>query len=210
MNLASFVKIAQTDDVSGMVDMLYEIGRFRLQPRIWEKHIGREMANVAEHTIRVNALSVLLAIQEGADPYKALAISQFHDAGEIRCMDLTPYDKMYVTCNEDQAVKDTFENTPLADFATSLYHEYKERQTLESRCVKDADILDSVLEVHEIAFQGCMFLETSFKETSQKRSAYHTETARQLHDHIMKAGPKGVSRGLIARQSTFSNHTYGK
>jgi 5'-deoxynucleotidase YfbR-like HD superfamily hydrolase len=56
---------------------------------------------------------------------------------------------MYSKQDDESAITDTFSNTTLESEFTALAKEYEERQTLESKIVKDADNLDVDLELRE-------------------------------------------------------------
>lgn len=188
----------------------YEIGAARFRPRAWENNLQENMANVAEHCYRVTFLAMLLAEMEGADPFKAAVISMVHDTDEIRGMDLTPYQKPYVKIDGEKAVTDTFKGTPLETLGLKLYKEYKEKSSLEAKCVKDADILDAVLELSEITQRGSTYLHSTQKEIMQARkSAMRTKAGSQIFDAILSGRVKPWD-WFLEGPSTFKDGTYGQ
>lgn len=193
-----------------IVDFFYEIGNARKQQRRWESKIGIPMANVAEHTYRTAFLAMHLAAAEGADPQRAAFIALVHDTEEIRTGDLDPFQKMYVEANGMKAITDLFNGSPIAETCLSAFTDYKKRQSLEARCVKDADILDTVIELHEIAARGTHYLALIPEQIAYKRKTYFTESARALHDAIAAAGPDAIWDWFIKGESTFSRGEYGK
>lgn len=193
-----------------MVDFFYEIGSARKQPRSWSSKLQVPTANVAEHTYRTAYLAMYLATENGADPYRAAVMALVHDSDEVRTGDLDPWQKMYITVNGTQAIKDLFAGTPMAGMCLSLAEEYKKRETMESKCVKDADILDTIIEMHELAANGSGYLESSIHLVHQRRDFYFTETARQLHDAVIHSGPTAIWDWFHEGESTFSKGTYGK
>jgi putative hydrolase of HD superfamily len=197
---------------TALTPFFYEIGNARQQPRSWQAKIGVPMANVAEHTYRVNVLAMYLAVKEGGDPLRACAISQFHDAEEIRTGDHDPFQRTYLQADGNRAMADLFAGNPLEQLALSLFKEYKERTSLEAKCVKDADILDTVFELHELAARGTNYLAAIGRDKlDYKRSCYFTQAARQLHDAIISAGPHTAwSYFLEHSPSTFKTGSYGK
>ena len=193
-----------------IVDFFYEIGNARKQQRRWESKIGVPMANVAEHTYRTAFLAMHLAAAEGADPQRAAFIALIHDTEEIRTGDLDPFQKMYVHADGEKAIEDLFADIPLAKPCLEAFADYKKRKTLEAQCVKDADILDTVLELHEIAARGTHYLSLIAHQIAYKRKTYFTESARALHDAIAEAGPDAIWDWFVKGESTFSRGEYGK
>jgi putative hydrolases of HD superfamily len=188
----------------------YEIGAARHKPRSWQHNMQENVANVAEHVYRVAFLAMLLAKMEGADPAKAAVIALVHDCDEIRGMDLTPYQKPYMQMDSGKAVTDTFSGTPLAELCLGVFKEYKEKTSLEAKCVKDADILDAVLELTEIAQRGSTYLEkTQHTIMSARKDNLRTESAKALFDMIA-SGKVGPWDWFLKGPSTFKDGTYGR
>lgn len=188
----------------------YEIGAARHKPRSWQHQMQENVANVAEHVYRVTFLSMLLARMEGADAYKAAVISLVHDCDEIRAMDLTPYQKPYMQINSEKAVHDTFAGTPLEEFCLPLFKEYKAKETLESKCVKDADIIDAILELMEIADRGSKYLEKIQDEIMGiRKGSLRTKSGEALFDAIT-SGKVSPWDWFLKGPSTFKDGTYGK
>lgn len=201
---------ADSQNMERIVRFAYEIGAARHKPRSWQYNLNENMANVAEHCYRVTFLAMLLAMMEGADPIRAAAVAMVHDTDEIRAMDLTPYQKPYMTLNNEKAVHDTFDATPLAELCLSLFKEYKAKETPESICVKDADILDAVLELTEIAERGNKYLEKVQTDMMNiRRNSLRTESGRKIFDMIA-SGHVGPWDWFLKGPSTFKDGTYGK
>ncbi len=200
----------QPDPLVRIVQFAYEIGAARTKPRAWQFNLMEDMANVAEHTYRTTFLAMLLAVMEKADPFRAAVISMVHDCDEIRATDLTPYQKPYVTIDSEKAVTDTFQGTPLAELATVLFKEYKAKETTEAKCVKDADILDAILEIMEITTRGSHYLQQdSTDKMVQRRGALRTASGRLLFDEIV-SGKVNPWDWFLNGPGTFKSGTYGK
>lgn len=200
---------ADSQNMERIVRFAYEIGAARHKPRSWQYNLNENVANVAEHCYRVTFLAMLLALMENADPYRAAVISMVHDTDEIRAMDLTPYQKPYMSIHSEKAVHDTFDGTPLATLCLGLFKEYKAKQTPESLCVKDADILDAVLELMEITERGSKYLEKIQTEMMGiRRNSLRTESGRKVFDMIA-SGHVGPWDWFLKGPSTFKDGTYG-
>jgi putative hydrolases of HD superfamily len=195
-----------------MINFFHEIGSARNRPRGWEQLIGTKMANVAEHTIRTQALAVYLAIAEGGSPERTAFIALWHDGEEVRTGDQTPFQKPYLTTNGAQAIEDMVADTPLKPSVLGAYKEYKARESIEAKCVKDADILDTVFELMELKRQGNHYpLQPQVqKQITIKRERYFTESARALHDAVTAPNAPSMWDWVLNGPSTFKDGSYGK
>ncbi|MFZ2587867.1 MAG: HD domain-containing protein [Alphaproteobacteria bacterium] len=201
---------ADTQNMLNIVRFAYEIGAARHKPRSWQYNLNETMANVAEHCYRVTFLAMMLATMENADPFRTAVIAMVHDTDEIRGMDLTPYQKPYMKLDSDKAVTDTFTGTPFANLCLSLFKEYKAKESPESLCVKDADILDAVLELMEITERGSKYLEKIQHDMMTiRRESLRTESGKKVFDAIA-SGHVGPWDWFLKGPSTFKDGTYGK
>lgn len=207
----TLVPLPETDTSLRRIALFaYEIGAARHKPRSWQYNMQENVANVAEHVYRVAFLSMLLAKMENADAAKAAVIALVHDCDEIRGMDLTPYQKPYMSINSEKAVADTFSGTPLAELCLNVFQEYKAKESIESQCVKDADILDAVLELTEISQRGSRYLEqTQTSVMGARKENLRTESAKALFDMIA-SGKVGPWDWFLQGPSTFKDGTYGR
>lgn len=169
------------------VELLHEVGSLRRVARTWVQFTGAPMANVAEHTLRVAWVAMVLARREGADPGRCVQLALVHDLAETRTGDVHYLSRMYVERREDEALRDALAGTSLEDEATALWDEYHAQESLEARVVKDADNLDCDLELTETPDAA---LVASLAPTRrQVRERLHTDTARALFDAIYATDP---------------------
>ncbi len=147
--------MVNTKSLHRNVELLYEIGTLRHITRGWKQHIGTNCANTMEHTLRVMWIALILARMEGTkcDEAKIMQMALTHDLADIRTVDLSYVQKMYMQDNDDPAITDTLKGTALADLF-GVFKEYKSRKSRESQIVKDADNLDVDLEMRELEEQG--------------------------------------------------------
>ena len=172
------------------VEFLYEIGTLRFLHRQWRQFLNPDVANIAEHTLRVAWLALLIAKQEGGNEERVLKLAMVHDVGESRSVDVTYISRQYVERNERLAVADTFEDTTLGAEMTSLWEEVELRETLESKIVKDADNLDIEIELMEQRAKGEALPEV-FAESRGERipKLLFTKTAKKLFTEIRASSP---------------------
>lgn len=109
--------------------------------------------NIASHSYRVAMIAWILAIEEGADLYKTLAMALLHDLDEARSNDHNYVQKRYVKIYKDEIRKEQFGTLPFPDFE-KFADEYEERESLEAKIVKDADLIDQILLLREYEWQG--------------------------------------------------------
>lgn len=108
---------------------------------------------IASHSYRVALIGWHLAKISGADPYKTVMMFLIHDLGEIRSNDHNWVHKRYVKVYDDEITKDQLGSLPFADLF-EIANEYEERESIESKLAKDADILDQILLLREYEWQG--------------------------------------------------------
>ncbi|HEY5710128.1 MAG TPA: HD domain-containing protein [Solirubrobacterales bacterium] len=172
------------------VDLLYEIGTLRQVARAWVQFGNdRQLANVAEHTLRVIWLSLVLAKHEDADAARVVQIALVHDLAETRTGDVNYVSRMYVDRNETQAMRDSLNGTVLEGEALELWDEYKAQESLEAQIVKDADNLDCDLELVESTARGHELQETLAETRQSVRVQLRTETGRRLFTRIYESDP---------------------
>lgn len=169
-------------------ELIYEIGTMRHVARTWHQFGGAGFANVAEHTMRVAWIAMLLASREGADRAKVVQMAMIHDAPETRTGDVHYMSRLYTTRDEDTAFDDMTAGTSL-EWLRELWREFEERETLEARIVKDADTLDVDFELRELAATGSPLPEMFKPIRDGVSTRLYTKTARQLYDSLLGTNP---------------------
>lgn len=173
------------------IDLLFEIGAYRHVKRMWIQHFHDGiMENDAEHSYRVIWIALTLARNEKTeiDYKKLMTMALIHDIPEIRCGDQSIVQKLYVKVDEDAALADTFVGTSLEDFI-GVYHEYKQRECIEAKLVKDADNLEVDFELAERAATGSDLARLWIKEQRPVvREKLYTDSARAMFDELVANG----------------------
>src|SRR5690606_11815228 len=95
-----------------------------------------------------------LALSEGADLNKVIQMCLIHDLPEARSGDQNWVHKRYVKVYENEIIADQFSGLPNKEDLIEIANEYSERQTLEAKVAKDADLLDQMLLLREYAWNG--------------------------------------------------------
>lgn len=175
----------------GDVNLLFEIGALRHINRMWQRFGNPDFANLAEHHFRTAWTALVLAKRHGkADLAKVLQLALIHDIGESRTGDVDYVAKMYVTKDDDKAMSDMLDATTIKSEIMDLWHEYEKRESIESKIVKDADILDVQLELKEQEARGVKLRELwSSRRNTRVKPTLLTKEAAKLWDEIEAANP---------------------
>jgi putative hydrolase of HD superfamily len=171
------------------LELLYEIGTLRFIPRAWIQMIP-DMANLAEHHLRVIWLALIISRQEKVKNLeKVMLMALIHDIAESRTGDVHYLSRQYTTRNEKLAMEDILQQTSEVSLL-KLWAEYEDKKTLEAKIVKDADNLDVDLELKESEFRGNK-LPAIFNKDHRKligRNLY-TKTGKKLWQLIQTSNP---------------------
>jgi putative hydrolase of HD superfamily len=139
-------------DLNQITDFLYEVGMLQHTPRSGFQFLGSGSQTVAEHLHRTAAIAYVLALLSNVEnPHKVVTMAIFHDMSESRISDLNYVHQKYTTRLEEKAHTDQANSLPneIGNNIKKLIDEYEERQTIESKLVKDADNLEWILSLKE-------------------------------------------------------------
>lgn len=121
--------------------LIFEAGFLRKIRRSQKKN---NQTTVAEHTYRVTVIGFLLAKMSNANLEKIMTMCLFHDLPEARVNDLDVVARKYGQVDEKKAFHQQIENFSFNSRLKSLYQEYENHTTLESRLTHEADILEEL------------------------------------------------------------------
>jgi 5'-deoxynucleotidase YfbR-like HD superfamily hydrolase len=150
------------DSSAAILSFAYEAGHLKRLPRAgWLLAGVSSPESVASHSFRVAVLAYVIAVQEGANPDRAASLGLFHDVPETRITDVASVGKAYIKpADPNTVIADQTAALPpdLAGHITALIAEHESAKTpqatLESRCSRDADKLDCLLQAREYQAQG--------------------------------------------------------
>ncbi|MEU8662271.1 HD domain-containing protein [Actinoplanes philippinensis] len=169
-------------------ELLYEVGTMRHMARTWRQFGGINFANIAEHTMRVAWIALVLATREGADSGKVVQLALVHDAPETRTGDVHYVSRLYADLHEDKAFDDMVTGTSV-EWIRHLRDEYESQNTIEAKIVKDADTLDVDFELMEQAAAGSQ-LPALFRPIRDGISGrLRTESAKRLYSSLCSTNP---------------------
>src|SRR6185369_8847786 len=180
-----------------MLSTLIELQRLkRLDRTGW---VLRGFANgtesVAAHSFGVGVAAMLLADELRAqgvsiDVEKVLRIALLHDWAEARVGDMPRTATLYFGAEarkqaETAAFRDLTESLNSAQYA-NLYHEYEERNTLEARLVKAADVVDLLVEALALERAGGRGLD-EFWEVAENPQLQLEGPAKRIVDDLLRS-----------------------
>lgn len=171
------------------IDLLFEVGTTRHIPRTWAQFGGAPFANLAEHSLRVAWIAALIAAREGANVERVVLLAITHDLSETRTGDTHYLSRQYVKQETQQAMDDAFEGTSAVPALADAWTEYKTRESLESKIVKDADNLDCDLELTEQAANGNRMGDALRDVRKAVTDRLYTETAKRWQRLIWTTDP---------------------
>ncbi|HJT68394.1 MAG TPA: HD family hydrolase [Pyrinomonadaceae bacterium] len=182
-----------------MLATLIELERLkRLDRTGW---VLRGFANgtesVAAHSFGVSVTAMLLAdelVRQGVsvNVEKILRLGLLHDWAEARVGDMPRTATMYFGSDarkqaETAAFRDITEAIDKSDaLYANLYHEYEERNTLEARLVKAADVIDLLVEALALERAGGRGLD-EFWEVAENPQLQLGGPAKQIVDEVLQS-----------------------
>ncbi len=179
-----------TKKLEKITNFLYELGTLRKVARSHRQTLlTNDLSdNIASHSFRVTGIGWFLAKLEKADPYKVVMMCLFHDSGESRTGDQNWVNKKYVKTFETEVTQNQLSPLPFSQDLFGFAKEYEEREPLESKIAKDADLLDQILLLKEYSWQGNKEAERWLKNNKQLK-LLHSKSAKSIGKEIMSQKP---------------------
>lgn len=177
-----------------IITFAHEAGHLKQTARSgWLLPGVRSPESVAEHSYRVGVLAFVIAACEGADPNRAAALGLFHDLPETRIADVPSVGKKYVeTATPHDIAADQTAELPdgLAARIVAAVDEHESAKTpeatTESRCSRDADKLECLLQAREYQQQGYTQLDEWVRSSAE---AMTTATGKALAQAALGVAP---------------------
>ncbi|MFP4475618.1 MAG: HD domain-containing protein [Desulfatibacillaceae bacterium] len=154
--------------------------------------------SVAEHGFGTALIAYLLAVMEGADAERAMAMAVFHDVPEARFNDLHKVAQRYVDVDraEMDAARDQAASLPdaIGSRYRELHEELRKRRTPEALVVRDADLIECLAQARYYEQRG--FPVSEWIVNSEK--GVTTQSGRKLAAALRSMPPKTWYEGLKA------------
>ena len=183
-----------------LTGFLFEIGNLRKVLRAHQQMLlSYDLTDtIASHSFRVAIIGYFLAKEVGANADTVLKMCLLHDIEESRSADHNWVSKKYVKIFTEEIMHDQFAGLPHSAELMMVLKEYEERQTLESKVAKDADLLDQIFLLREYDWQGNREAggwlggkdkKGEFSRTSNQEKLMHTKFAKELAGEVKKQAP---------------------
>ncbi len=180
--------MATKKDFTELAHFLYETGTLRKTARSHRQTLLTDdlSDNIASHSFRVAVIGFLLAEKENADPNKTAAMCLFHDIGEARSGDQNWIHKKYVKTFDDEILNDQLSN--VSQKALNIANEYEQRDSIEAKIAKDADLIDQILLLKEYEWTGNKEATRWLRGKEQGKRLF-TNSAKKLVKEICSQEP---------------------
>lgn len=174
--------------------LIQQAGTLMQMPRQHTKHLGNTFDTVASHSFHVSVIAYCIARMEGLSQERAnksALMGLLHDLVEARTGDLDFVGKHYSQSNEEKAVIDQFSGTPFSHDLINLIGEFEERESIESKCAKDADSLEQMYLEWTLSWQGNRLAQRWIDGDYKDRVPYmKTESAKKLALEMKGSNPQ--------------------
>jgi putative hydrolases of HD superfamily len=142
-------------DLKAIANFLFEVGMLKRTPRSGYQFLGSGSETVAEHSFRSAVIGYVLGRVSGDLAIERVVLMcLFHDLVEARTGDLNYVNKKYVKADEDAAARDMTAELFFGQEIRNLTEEFNDRKTPESEAAHDADQLEMILQLKELADLG--------------------------------------------------------
>jgi putative hydrolases of HD superfamily len=175
------------EELKAITNFIYETGILSKTPRSGLWFLGTGKQSVAEHILRAAYISYSLChMLSEANKEKVILMCLFHDLGEGRTSDLNYVHQKYGRLAESQAIDDIAKLVPFGSKIKDIYKEYGERESLESKIVKDADNLEWIATMREEETKGNIKAR-AWAEIAIKR--LKTEAGKKIGQFLLETHP---------------------
>jgi len=173
--------------------LIQQAGMLMQMPRTHLKNLGTTYDTVASHSHHAAIIAYCIARVENlshGDALKTMAMLVIHDLQEARTGDFDFAGKNYSKTDESRAIKDTYANIEFGEDLENLMNEYEQRETLMSKCAKDADLVEQMYQEWVLMWQGNKLAQKWFEE-KQKLTVpkLYTKAAKQLIKSMKSSNP---------------------
>jgi len=185
----------KADEIKKLIAFFYEIGTLRKVMRSHRQVLLTDdlSDNIASHSFRVALIGYFLAKELAADANKVIKMCLLHDLEETRIGDQNWIHKKYIKIFDDEIRQEQLGNIPHHQELLALSKEFEDRQSLEAKITKDADLLDQVLLLREYQWQGNKealdWLNLDSPKGNQQERRMSTSLAKEFAEEIKRQNP---------------------
>lgn len=139
-----------------LIHLFNEVGMLAKTPRSGFAFLGTGQQSVADHSHRMTFIAFVLSkhAEEKIDLSKLLMMCLLHDLPEARTGDLNYVNKRYVKADEHRVIDELAAKHPIGAELGELLREYIKAETAEAKIAHDADQIELLLVLKELADTG--------------------------------------------------------
>lgn len=196
-------------NTDGVVKTFFELAGLGVIPRSGLiQYCYENFETIAGHSHKVAFIAYFLAIMLDADVGKVLSMSIFHDATETRVGDSNYPQKKYINRQEQMASQDQYSelSDKLKNALLANINEYEDRQSLESKIVKDADYLAFYIVLKQLEFKGNQEAKIRINLALNKADFLFLDESKTLLMEILNADPNQWTRSLLSETMKNKAH----
>lgn len=181
---------------NGLAITLYELGNLgRVARSGLYQFLYEDLESVAEHAHKVAIIGYFLGKMMKADTAKIMLMAIFHDSAETRTGDGNWIQKPYVKHDEEAAISDQLSLVgSMADEIKKEVKEYKERQSVEAKIVKDADYIEYFMSLKILEMKGNKEATKRIKYETVDLKFMHTKEGKVLLREVLETDPDEWTR----------------
>lgn len=183
----------RNNPVERIFSFISEVGSLMFMKRTHYRSLINAFDTVSSHSHHVAIIAYCITRMEGLsheDGLKALAMGVLHDNAESRVGDLDFIAKHYDTRNEEKAFNDQLSGLPFEKDLKSLITEYEERESIVSKCVKDADLIEQIYQEWVLTHTGNTMAKRWFDGSDKHRMPFlRTKSAKKLFKYFKTHHP---------------------
>ena len=183
---------------NNIAKFLYEMGQLKRVKRSgWWIAGVKDPESVAEHLFRTVVIAYILAQLEGVNQEKVVTMALFHDISEARTNDAHRIVRRYADWEnvDKKTINEQSKRLPdgMAKQMITLFEEFEEEVSLEAKVVRDADLLECIVQARE--YQALGYTDV-VDWIFNAQGALKTESAKKIASECLKTEPKEWWQGL--------------
>lgn len=142
--------------MQSLIHLFNEVGMLAKTPRSGFAFLGTGQQSVADHSHRMTFIAFVLSkkSEEKVNLSKLLMMCLLHDLPEARTGDLNYVNKRYVKADEHKVIEELESRHEIGAEIGDLLREYIDNKTPEAKIAHDADQIELLLALKELADLG--------------------------------------------------------
>jgi putative hydrolase of HD superfamily len=174
--------------------LIQQAGMLMHMPRTHKKNLGNTFDTVASHSHHSSIIAYCIARMENLshnEGLQVMAMATLHDLAEARTGDFDFVGKNYSKTDERKATRDTFAGIDFSMDLQNLIIEYEKRESILSKCAKDADLIEQMYQEWVLMWQGNKLAQKWF-EGKQRLTVpkLYTNSAKQIIESMKNSNPQ--------------------